>query len=84
MKKQSTKKLSDPNITTKEIQELATAYSELKKNDWMKEMFNKTSNYGLGFGGYQPPDTSKGPSNSGVTGASPYPEKFAYLTESEN
>lgn len=57
------KKLSNPNITTKEIQELATAYSELKKNDWMKEMFNKTSGYGFGFGGYQPPDTSKGPND---------------------
>lgn len=45
------KKLSNPDITPKEIQELACAYSELTKNDWMKEFTNRASGLGMGFGG---------------------------------
>lgn len=45
------KKLSNPDITPKEIQELACAYSELTKNDWMREFANRTSGLGMGFGG---------------------------------
>ena len=45
------KKLSNPDITTKEIQELACAYSELTKNDWMRDFAKNTSGLGMGFGG---------------------------------
>ena len=45
------KKLSNPDITPKEIQELACAYSELTKNDWMREFANRTSGLSTGFGG---------------------------------
>lgn len=45
------KKLSNPDITPKEIQELACAYSELTKNDWMREFANRTSGLSMGFGG---------------------------------
>lgn len=45
------KKLSNPDITPKEIQELASAYSELTKNDWVRDFTNRTSGLGTGFGG---------------------------------
>lgn len=45
------KKLSNPDITPKEIQELACAYSELTKNDWMRDFAKNTSGFSTGFGG---------------------------------
>lgn len=39
-------KLKDPNITAGDIRELAIAYSELTKNDFLKDMWDKTSSYG--------------------------------------
>lgn len=35
------KKLSSEDISAAEIHELAMAYSELTKNDWLKEAYNK-------------------------------------------
>lgn len=50
-------KLSNPNITAAEIETLARAYAELTKNNWMKEVFDRTST--LGFGGPSvPSDTA--------------------------
>ena len=39
-------KLKDPNITAGDIRELAVAYSELTKNDFRKDMWDKTSSCG--------------------------------------
>ena len=39
-------KLKDPNITAGDIRELAVAYSELTKNDFLKDMWDKTSSCG--------------------------------------
>ena len=39
-------KLKDPNITAGDIRELSVAYSELTKNDFLKDMWDKTSSYG--------------------------------------
>lgn len=50
-KKTIEQKLLNPDITPKEIQELASAYSELTKNDWMRDFTNRTSGLGMGFGG---------------------------------
>lgn len=47
-------KLSNPNITAAEIETLARAYAELTKNNWMKEVFDRTST--LGFGGPSVPN----------------------------
>ena len=42
-------RLSDPNITANDIKVLAEAYSELTRNDWLKDAYNKLgSNYILG------------------------------------
>lgn len=50
-------KLSNPNITAAEIETLARAYAELTKNNWMKEVFDRTST--IGFGGPSvPSDTA--------------------------
>ena len=40
-------RLEDPNITANDICVLAEAYSNLTKNDWMKDMYNKFDNYNL-------------------------------------
>lgn len=56
------KKLENPDISASDIKILAEAYAELTKNDYIKELWSKPM-FGSGFGGYTPPDTSKGPSD---------------------
>lgn len=53
------KKLESPDISASEIKILAEAYAELTKNDYIKELWSNPM-FGQGFGGYTPPNTSKG------------------------
>lgn len=46
-------KLKDPNISASDIHELAMAHAELTKNDFLKEMWDKTSECGM----VAPPET---------------------------
>lgn len=52
------KKLENPDISAAEIKTLAEAYTELTKNDYIKELWSNPM-FGQGFGGCTPPDTSK-------------------------
>ena len=56
------KKLENSDISASDIKILAEAYAELTKNDYIKELWSNPM-FGQGFGGYTPPDTSKGPSD---------------------
>ena len=40
-------KFKDHNISASDIHELACAQAELTRNDFLKEMWNKTSSYGM-------------------------------------
>ena len=42
-------KLSDPNISASDIKLLAEAYSELTKNDYMKDMYKNIGSGMIGF-----------------------------------
>ena len=46
-------RLANPNLSALELKTLAEAYSELHKNDYMKDLLDKTSGF-TGFGSPYP------------------------------